>query len=170
MGSPRTRALRTLAQEHRRAADRLVLLRLRMARAFAEVGGAQPDTALDDLHRVWTARHYADIGALATRLRSTSTQLGDAAQRLERAEGSRMGGYAGAGYLGAGDRAAARARERARTFAARSSADLGGALGGGLHVEASVTGTVLRPIALPGRSASHAIGASLRTPPDPFGD
>ena len=25
-------------------------------------------------------------------------------------------------------------------------------------------------IALPGRSASHAIGASLRTPPDPFGD
>lgn len=172
MGSPRTRALRALAHEHRRAADRLVLLRLRMARGFADAGGAEPvDATIEGLRRAWTSTHYADIGALATRLRSTSAQLGDAAQQLERAEGSRMGGYRGAGYLGAGDAAAERARDLARALAARSSsARLSGDLGEGLHVEVGVAGTVLRPVRLPGRTASHAIGAALATPVEPLED
>lgn len=155
MGTSRSRTLRDLALAHRRAADRLVLLRLRMARSFVdaeEQAGSPGPEVLQDLHETWTGQIYGRIGALSTRLRSGSTQLADAARDAERAEGSRMGGYRGAGYLGAGDAAERRARHLAQSLAARSSAQLGQAV-------PPWDGAVL-----PASAVSHAVGSAGITP------
>lgn len=159
MATSDPRALRALAHAHRRGADRLVMLRLRMARGFADADARSPrddehPAPLLALQEEWTARGYPAIGRLSTLLRARSRELDAAALRAERTQGARMGGYAGAGYLGSGDRAAAHLREVTELL-------------GGMTAARERMRTGPPRAILPGAGASHAIGAAAPTPDHP---
>lgn len=155
MATPDAGSLHALALACRQGADRLVLLRLRLARGFAEAttetredGQATGD--LTALQEDWTDRAYGTLGRLATQLRLRSRELDAAAEEAERAHGVRMGGYRGAGYLGSGDGAMSHLREVTEAL-------------GGMAAARGRPGGMRRP-ALPGAGASHALGAAAPTP------
>lgn len=123
------RALRDHADALRRAADRLTLLRLRVSNLILEVTRSA-DTAsrrtAEVVHERWTTEEYAQLGRIATGLRTSAKQLDDQATSLERATGRRMGGYSGAGFLGRGDEARHHVVEVARFVGTQHGASIGG--------------------------------------------
>jgi len=118
--------LHELAAEHRRAADRLTLLRLRLARGMSALDGGAGGGAV---HEAWVEEVYPGIGALVRSLRAGHDRLEAAAASAERASGRRMGGYAGAGFLGRGDRAREQVEQVLQVIAFRGH-DLGASIGG----------------------------------------
>lgn len=145
---------RALADLCRRSADRLVLLRLRVARA---IGGGGFDTASTD---AWVHRIHPAVAAESSQPHHYALAPRDAADRAERDRGVRLGGYRGAGYLGSGSPPDAHVREVATFLGARSGADLGS--------PPIMTDGVREdwwPV-LPGRDASQAIGAPTPEPPE----
>ncbi|MFC0675847.1 hypothetical protein [Brachybacterium hainanense] len=110
-GGPET-ALRELAAAQGRAADRITLLRLRLARVLSSAAATGPEGGR--LQADWLHRVYPRLGELSRALRVSQEDLRRHADRLERGRGRRLGGYAGAGFLGRGDRA----REQVRQVAA----------------------------------------------------
>lgn len=104
---PGAERLRELARAHRRAADRLVILRLQMARALADTDeGAGRSAALGLLRSAWADEHYPAVAEISARLRAASDSLAAAAR--EKSLGGRvpMGGRESAAYLGSGADAA----------------------------------------------------------------
>lgn len=149
-------ALRALADRCRRAADRLVLLRLRLARTVG-------DSGLGEASDAWVHGIHPAVAAESSRLHRHAATLREAADRVEQECGVRLGGYGGAGYLGAGSPRPDHVREVAGSLGARSGADLGAPL--------RPTGAAREdwwPV-LPGREASQAIGAAA-TPAPPEDD
>ena len=116
------RALRALA-------DRLTLLRLRLANSLADAAGAE-DPRLRavgaQVHERWTLREHPELGRLATGLRAAAKRLEEAAVLAERRSGRRMGGYAGAGFLGRGEEASRHVREVASFVGTEHGASIGG--------------------------------------------
>ena len=123
------RALRALADAQRHAADRLTLLRLRLANTLADAAGAE-DPRLravgTRIHERWTLREHPELGRLATGLRAAAKRLEEAAVLAERRSGRRMGGYAGAGFLGRGEEASRHVREVASFVGTEHGASIGG--------------------------------------------
>lgn len=103
-GSP----LHAQATALRRSADRLALLRLRLNASLAALtASTQQSTsqAGKALHEQWTNEQHPLVGAAITQLRALAQDLDEAALAQERSSGRRMGGYAGAGFLGRGTQA-----------------------------------------------------------------
>lgn len=127
--SPDPRALREQAAALRRAADRLTLLRLRLAHVIVEVSRAQ-DVGTQELgeqiHERWTAQQYPELGRIAGGLRGAARRLDEAALVAERRSGRRLGGYAGAGFLGRGDEARRHVQDVAAFVGTRHGASIGG--------------------------------------------
>lgn len=98
--------LRGQAAALRRAADRLTILRLRLSDTIADAARAE-DAATRELgarlHARWRGTEYPELGRIAGGLRSSAAVLEEVAVRVERRSGRRLGGYAGAGFLGRGD-------------------------------------------------------------------
>lgn len=127
--SPDPRALRVQAVALRRAADRLTLLRLRLAHVIVEVSRAQDlgTQALgEQIHERWTAQQYPELGRIAGGLRGAARRLDEAALVAERRSGRRLGGYAGAGFLGRGDEARRHVQDVAAFVGTRHGASIGG--------------------------------------------
>ena len=148
------RAMREQAASLRRAADRLTLLRLRLANTLADLTRAE-DAATrrlgEELHEHWSLEEYPELGRLTGGLRASARRLDQAALAAERRSGRRLGGYAGAGFLGRGD--------EAHRHVADVAAFVGTAHG------ASIGGFPLRPETEEGILAhpSHTLG--IATPP-----
>lgn len=112
-----SRDLRGHADSLRRAADRLTLLRLRLANTISEVSRSEDPTARrigEQIHERWNAREYAELGRVVTGLRTSAGRLEEIATTQERSSGRRLGGYTGAGFLGRGDDAHLHVGEVAR--------------------------------------------------------
>lgn len=158
------RALRGLADAQRRAADRLTLLRLRLANTLAEVARSEdPATRRtgERIHERWTLEEHAELGRVATGLRAAARRLDEAAVVAERSSGRRLGGYLGAGFLGTGDDAHRHVHDVV--------SHMGVASFGGTDHGASIGGFPLRPSAEEGLLAhpssvhpSHSLG--IETP------
>lgn len=102
------RELRGRADALRRAADRLTILRLRLANSLVDATRVEDPSLrerVQGLHERWTLEQYPQMGRIARRLRSSAKQLDAVAVAAERSSGRRLGGYAGAGFLGRGDEA-----------------------------------------------------------------
>lgn len=102
------RQLRGQAGELRSGADRLTLLRLRLATAIVETTRAEDPRVRRigaGIHEQWSRREYTELGRLATALRAAAKLLDAVAVEGERTSGRRLGGYSGAGFLGRGDEA-----------------------------------------------------------------
>lgn len=103
---PDPRDLRGCADSLRRAADRLTLLRLRLANTISEVSRS-PDPVARRIgaqtHQQWNTRDDAELGRVVAGLRTSAGRLEEIATTHERTSGRRLGGYAGAGFLGRGD-------------------------------------------------------------------
>lgn len=100
------RQLRGQAGALRHGADRLTLLRLRLAKAIVETTRAEDLRVRRigvGIHEQWSRREYVELGRLATALRAAATLLDAVAVARERTSGRRLGGYSGAGFLGRGD-------------------------------------------------------------------
>lgn len=123
------RALRGLADAQRHAADRLTLLRLRLANTLADAVGAE-DPRLREIgtriHERWILQEHPELGRVATGLRAAAKRLEEAAVLAERRSGRRMGGYAGAGFLGRGEEASRHVREVASFVGTEHGASIGG--------------------------------------------
>lgn len=121
--------LRSYAQQMRRAADRLTLLRLRLANSLGELSRARDEPtrrfAAGLLDR-WTGTEYAELGRISGGLRASAARLEEAALAAERSSGRRLGGYAGAGFLGRGDDAHRHVTEVAGFVGTREGASIGG--------------------------------------------
>lgn len=130
----RPQDLRTLAEAHRRAADRLTLLRLRLTRGMSDLTGtgrpagtaAPVQEELAAARARWVEEVSPALGRTAQDLRALRLRLEQQADAAERAGGRRMGGYQGAGFLGRGDRA----REQVRQVAEFPGHRLGASIGG----------------------------------------
>src|SRR5699024_6412924 len=89
------RAMRGQADALRRAADRLTILRLRLANTVVDLSGAE-DAATralgERVHERWTLEEYPELGRIATGLRSSARRLDAAAVAAERSTGRRRGG------------------------------------------------------------------------------
>jgi len=123
------RGLRALADAQRRGADRLTLLRLRLANTLVEAGRAEDPHARgigERVHEHWTLEEHPELGRLATGLRAAAKRLDEAAVRAERLSGRRMGGYTGAGFLGRGEEASRHVREVAAFVGTEHGASIGG--------------------------------------------
>ena len=123
------RALRALAATLRRGADRLTLLRLRLANTVVELTRVEGEAARalgEQLHEHWTLHQHRELGAVASRLRADAKRLEAAALEAERRSGRRLGGYAGAGFLGTGDDARQHLETVAEFVGARQGASIGG--------------------------------------------
>lgn len=123
------RALRDHADALRRAADRITLLRLRVSNGILEVtrsSDASTRSIAEHTHETWTTEEYAQLGRIATGLRASAKQLDDHATSRERVTGRRMGGYAGAGFLGRGDEARHHVEDVARFVGTQHGASIGG--------------------------------------------
>jgi hypothetical protein len=127
--SPDPRELRGQAAALRRAADRLTILRLRVANTIAGLARAE-DPATRGLgariHARWTATEQPELGRIAGGLRSSAAVLEEVAVRVERRCGRRLGGYAGAGFLGRGDEALRHVEDVAGFVGTRHGASIGG--------------------------------------------
>lgn len=129
--------LRHHASALRRGADRLTLLRLRVSHGLGALAGSGPDPsgadgpaageALgEDLLEQWTEGAYPALGRAAAMLRGRAGELVRHAERIERRSGRRLGGYAGAGFLGRGEEAGRHVRAVARFVGAEQGAGIGG--------------------------------------------
>lgn len=123
------RALRGQAAALRRAADRLILLRLRLGRTVVDLSRAE-DRATRELgeqiHEHWTLEQHPVLGRIAGGLRTGARLLEEAAVVAERSSGRRLGGYAGAGFLGRGDEAHQHVEDVAAFVGTRHGASIGG--------------------------------------------
>lgn len=153
------RDLRRQAASMRRAADRFTLLRLRLATTIAEVGRSADPVVRRigaETHDHWIGTEYAQLGRIAGGLRSGARHLEDTATSAERTSGRRLGGYAGAGFLGRGDEAPAHVGEVAQFVGtAAGTATQHGASIGGLPLEPAAGDSVLT-------HPSHTLG--IETP------
>lgn len=114
MSADGPRDLAELAARMRRAADRLVMLRLRVARSLAEAG----EGAVVEADR-WNAVAQPAVAAGSALLRRQSAELRQIADALDDRRGARLGGHDGAGYLGAGRITTGRLQEIATALGAR---------------------------------------------------
>lgn len=147
MSTSTAQALRRHAADTRRAADRLTLLRLRLARQAAELPDGVGSRA-GDLD--------GDLSRLTRGLRGFAAGLDAAATTRERASGRRLGGYGGAGFLGRGDAAHAQVGEVARFVGTDHGASIGG-----FPLEPSGVASFLPQV-------SHSLGEP--TPPEDIDD
>lgn len=129
-----TSDLRHQAAALRRAADRVTLLRLRLSASLTSLASAADAGAGhsgDALRERWSQHEDLELGRVVTGLRSCARHLDDVAVAGERAEGRRMGGYQGAGFLGRGDEAIAQVWSIAHLAGGAQGALIGGAPLGG---------------------------------------
>ncbi|MFJ6043205.1 hypothetical protein [Brachybacterium paraconglomeratum] len=155
-----THGLRALADAQRRGADRLTLLRLRLANTLAEVGRAEAPEVRgigERVHERWIREEHPELGRLATGLRAAAKQLDQEAVRAERLSGRRMGGYTGAGFLGRGREASRHVHEVAAVVAAEP------AFVGTEH-GASIGGFPLQPSVQEGFLAHPSSALGIETP------
>ncbi|MGP9537684.1 hypothetical protein ACT3SP_06705 [Brachybacterium sp. AOP43-C2-M15] len=127
--TPDPHRLRGQAAALRRAADRLTLLRLRLSHVLVDASrSVHPGTRElgERLHDRWTQSEYPELGRLASGLRAAAKRLDEAALIAERRSGRRMGGYAGAGFLGRGDEARLHVEDVAAFVGGRHGASIGG--------------------------------------------
>lgn len=123
------RELRRQSAMLRRAADRLTLLRLRLANTIAEVSRSRdPDTGrlARQVHEHFSDHEYPELGRVAAGMRAMARSLEEAATSRERAGGRRLGGYGGAGFLGRGNDAHQHVGEVARFVGTQHGASIGG--------------------------------------------
>lgn len=129
--------LRHLASALRRGADRLTLLRLRVSHGLGALAGSAPESSGadgpaageapgEDLLEQWSEGAYPALGRAAAMLRGRAGELERHAERIERRSGRRLGGYAGAGFLGRGEEAGHHVRAVARFVGAEQGAGIGG--------------------------------------------
>src|SRR5699024_1076372 len=86
-----------------------------------------PRRALGErVHERWTLEEYPELGRIATGLRSSARRLDAAAVAAERSTGRRLGGYAGAGFLGRGDEAHRHVADVAAFVGTAQGASIGG--------------------------------------------
>ena len=122
-------AMRGQADALRRAADRLTILRLRLANTVVDLSRAEDHAtrALGErVHERWTLEEYPELGRIATGLRASARRLDAAAVAAERSTGRRLGGYAGAGFLGRGDEAHRHVADVAAFVGTQQGASIGG--------------------------------------------
>lgn len=121
--------LRRQAAALRRAADRLTILRLRLANTIIDVSQAE-DTASrelgEEIHERWTLEQYPELGRVASGLRASAKRLDGAAIEAERSSKRRLGGYQGAGFLGKGDEAHRHVEDVAAFVGTQHGASIGG--------------------------------------------
>lgn len=123
------RELRAHAAALRRGADRLTLVRLRLTNTVVELTRAEGEatrTLGEQVHEQWTLQQHPALGRVASGLRARAKQLDAAALEAERRSGRRLGGYAGAGFLGTGDDAHQHLEAVAGFVGARHGASIGG--------------------------------------------
>lgn len=123
------RSMRGQAEALRRAADRLTLLRLRLANSLVDLSGAEDDGTRqlgEELREHWTLQEYPELGRIASGLRASARRLEAAAVAAERSAGRRLGGYAGAGFLGRGDEAHLHVADVADFVGTEQGASIGG--------------------------------------------
>ncbi|ATG52684.1 hypothetical protein CFK38_14985 [Brachybacterium vulturis] len=123
------RSMRGQAEALRRAADRLTILRLRLANAIADLsiaeeGGTRQVGA--EIHEHWTREEYPELGRIASGLRASARRLDATAIAAERSTGRRLGGYTGAGFLGRGDEAHRHVADVAAFVGTQQGASIGG--------------------------------------------
>lgn len=150
------RDLRGHADALRRAADRVTLLRLRLSNTISDVSRSENPVARhigEEIHELWSAREYTELGRVVTGMRASAAQLEEIATAKERSSGRRLGGYAGAGFLGRGHQAHLHIDQVARQVGAVAHFD------GGQH-GASIGGFPLVPQAVEGflPHPSHTLG------------
>jgi hypothetical protein len=124
-----SRELRAQAAALRRAADRLTLLRLRLANTIVDLSRAEDPATQEvgqEIHERWTLDQYPELGRIASGLRTGAKRMDETAVAAERSSGRRLGGYAGAGFLGTGDEA----RQHVADVAAFVGTQYGASLGG----------------------------------------
>lgn len=123
------RSMRGQADLLRRAADRLTLLRLRLANTIVDLSRAE-DAATrvlgEEIHDHWTLEEYPELGRIASGLRASARRLDATAVAAERSTGRRLGGYAGAGFLGRGDDAHRHVEDVAAFVGTEQGASIGG--------------------------------------------
>lgn len=123
------RAVRRHAADLRRAADRLTILRLRLANLLVGLTQVE-EAALRELggriHERWTLEQYPELGRIAGGLRVSAKQLDAVALAAERSSGRRLGGYSGAGFLGKGDEAHLHVADVAAFVGTEHGASIGG--------------------------------------------
>lgn len=113
----------------RRAADRLTILRLRLANSLVDVTLSEDREAREigeQIHERWTLDQYPELGRIASGLRAGAKQLDGAAVAAERSSGRRLGGYSGAGFLGRGDDAHRHVQDVAAFVGTEHGASIGG--------------------------------------------
>ncbi|WP_114856510.1 hypothetical protein [Brachybacterium sp. YJGR34] len=123
------RDLRNQAAALRHAADRLTLLRLRLANAIAETNRAEDPRARalgEQVHARWSHAESPELGRIANGLRASADRLDRIATAEERRGGRRLGGYQGAGFLGRGDDAHRHVGAVAAFVGTRHGASIGG--------------------------------------------
>lgn len=123
------RSMRGQAATMRHAADRLTLLRLRLANTIVDLSAAQDPSTRgigEEIHQRWTLEEYPELGRIASGLRSSARRLDAAATAAERSTGRRLGGYAGAGFLGRGDDAHHHVEDVAAFVGTAQGASIGG--------------------------------------------
>lgn len=123
------RAMRHQADSLRRAADRLTLLRLRLANTVVDLtraDDAETRVLGEELHERWTLQEYPELGRIASGLRASARRLETSAVAAERSSGRRLGGYTGAGFLGRGDEARHHVEDVAAFVGTEQGASIGG--------------------------------------------
>ena len=123
------REVRRHAAALRRAADRLTILRLRLANSVVDVTQVD-DPALrelgEEIHARWTLEQYPELGRIAGGLRASAKKLDAVALAAERSSGRRLGGYSGSGFLGKGDEAHLHVEDVAGFVGTEHGASIGG--------------------------------------------
>lgn len=123
------RSMRGQSEALRRAADRLTILRLRLANAIVDLSGAEDDGIRllgEEIHEHWTVQEYPELGRIASGLRASARRLDAIAVAAERSTGRRLGGYGGAGFLGRGDEAHLHVADVAAFVGTEQGASIGG--------------------------------------------
>lgn len=123
------RQLREHAAALRHGADRLTLLRLRLANTIVDVTRSEDSATRrlgEQVRECWTAQQYLELGRIAAGLRSSARRLDGIAIAGERTSGRRLGGYEGAGFLGRGDDAHRHVGEVAEFVGTARGASIGG--------------------------------------------
>ncbi|APX34338.1 hypothetical protein BH708_18315 [Brachybacterium sp. P6-10-X1] len=123
------RQLREHAAVLRHGADRLTLLRLRLANTIVDVtrsGDATTRRIGEEVRERWTDQPYLELGRIAAGLRASARRLDRIATVGERTSGRRLGGYEGAGFLGRGDDAHRHVGEVAEFVGTARGASIGG--------------------------------------------
>ena len=127
--TPEPSGLRGQAAAMRRAGDRLTLLRLRLSNAIAALSAQEEPGARalgERIRESWTGSASPELGRIAAALRGSAKHLETVAVAGERTSGRRLGGYAGAGFLGRGEEASRHVHDVAAFVGTRHGASIGG--------------------------------------------